>query len=115
MTTLAYLLGGNPEWSDHTIRVLRIIQDEAGIEEATTGTSAMIAELRVDAEVTVVVSDEPPMEVIARTSTDSAVCFVGVAVSAGAPEVNPLLQYKALVARLRGDVFLAKSWHDLNL
>ncbi|MBT8485451.1 MAG: hypothetical protein HKO59_15895 [Phycisphaerales bacterium] len=115
MLTLAYLLRGNPEWREHSIRVLRIIKDEGGVERARTGTETLVEELRVPASVEVIVSGDPPLEVIARTSSRAEVCFVGLSVQAiqGAAD-NPLDVYAELVAELRGNVFLTKSWHDLQ-
>ena len=115
MATMAYLLRSNPEWANHPVRVLRIIQDAAGTEDATTGTQDLLTELRVEARVEVIVSKAPPIEVIAETSRRSAVCFVGLAISAKNEEENPLDTYADLVAALEGNVFLTKSWHDLKL
>ncbi|NUN48866.1 MAG: hypothetical protein HUU15_08580 [Candidatus Brocadiae bacterium] len=114
MLTLAYLLRLRSEWSEHQLRVLRIIRDADGIEEARTGMAAIMVEQRVGAEVQIIVSTEPPLDVIGRTSEHSAVCFVGMAVKSIADSENPMGVYEALVAKLKGNVFLAKSWHDLQ-
>lgn len=117
MATLAWLLRSHLEWRGHPIRVLRVIRDPAGIEDAHDGTAALIAELRVDAQVEIIASTEPPLEVIARASRDSAVCFVGISVSTDPSAENQaiLAPYAELVGRLRGDVLLTKSWLDLEL
>ncbi|MHC5023523.1 MAG: APC family permease [Planctomycetota bacterium] len=114
MLTLAYLLRGNAEWQDHQIRVLRIIRDEAGVEAARSGMKEIIDEMRVPATVEVIVSTDPPMDVIARTSQSSDVCFVGVSVQAIVEQENPLALYTDLFTGLYGNVFLTKSWHDLQ-
>ncbi|MCA9290152.1 MAG: hypothetical protein KDA25_03425, partial [Phycisphaerales bacterium] len=112
MSTLAYLLNTNEDWKRHTIRILRIIRDEGGVDDAKAGTEDVLADLRIPAEVIVLVSEEPPLDVIAATSESAAVCFVGMSLVDS--EENPLDQYATLVERLRGNIFLAKSWHDLN-
>lgn len=114
MLTLAFLLRANSPWCDHTIRVLRIIRDPDGIQKAQAGTQQLVDDLRVGAQVDVLVSDDPPLDVIGRTSQWSAACFVGLSVSAIEARGNPLDVYAELVGRLKGNVFLAKSWQDLQ-
>jgi hypothetical protein len=114
MATLAYLLKGDKQWARHTIRVLRIIQDPAGAADATAGTRQVINELRIDAEVSVIVSDDPPLDVIARTSERSAITFIGMAVSSLSEDRHPLDMYASHIERLKGTVLLTKSWHDLK-
>lgn len=115
MLTMAHLLKSNSRWRDHVIRVLRIIPDEAGVERAEAGTREMIADFRIATEVRVIVSTEPVLDVIARVSERSAVCFAGVAVERNGSQENPLATYANLVTKLRGNVLLTKSWHDLGL
>jgi hypothetical protein len=115
MVTLAHLLRPNPEWRRHRIRVLRIIPDEAGQAEAEAALRKLMADARFRVSVQVIVSRDEPLEVIARESEFSSVCFVGMAMQALAAQERPLAGYAPLVARLKGDIFLTKSWHDLEL
>ncbi len=114
MLTLAYLMRLQPEWRCHRIRVLRIIRDPQGAQEAQDGMKKLVAERRVQADVEIVVDTSPPLDVIARESERSEVCFVGISVRSIQEDSNPLAAYEALVGRLRGNVFLSKSWHDLQ-
>lgn len=114
MLTLAHLLKSNMRWRNHDIRVLRIIKDEAGVAEAEAGTREMIAEFRIPTQVHVIVSTEAPLDVIARTSARSEICFAGMAIERLTSEDNPLAAYADMVASLRGNVLLTKSWHDLK-
>jgi hypothetical protein len=114
MLTLAHLLKSNLRWRNHRIRVLRIIKDEAGVEEAEAGTRELIADFRIPTEVRVIVSTETPLDVIARTSARSEICFAGIAVERLTAEDSPLAAYADLVASLHGNVLLTKSWHDLK-
>lgn len=114
MLTLAHLLKGSPRWRNHQIRVLRIISDPAGIQAAESGTRELIADFRVETNVEIIVSQDAPLDVIARTSEYSEICFSGIAVGSLAEDVNPLGEYSRLVSSLRGNVLLTKSWHDLK-
>lgn len=114
MLTLAHLLKSSHRWRNHTIRVLRIIKDKAGADAAESGTRELIADFRIPTEVHVIVSEDPPLEVIARTSRFSEICFAGVAVERLAERDNPLAAYADLVSSLQGNVLLTKSWHDLK-
>ncbi len=115
MTTLAHLMQANPEWRDTTLRVIRIIRDEAGIAEAEIGLGNLLKEARLTAEVKIVVSQEPPLDVIARTSARSAVCFLGMAIRALEEKDNPLDTFIPVVEQVQGSLILTKSWHDLEL
>ncbi len=114
MLTLAHLIHSNPPWQDHRIRVLRIIADEAGVQEAEAGTRELVDEFRIETEIRVIVSEDRPLDVIARTSERSEICFAGIAVERLAEQDDPLAAYADLVSRLRGNVLLTKSWHDLK-
>ncbi|HAV63984.1 MAG TPA: hypothetical protein DCY13_16660, partial [Verrucomicrobiales bacterium] len=115
MLTLAHLLQLSPRFHDHQLRVIRIISEEAGREKTMAAMNRMISDARMDAECTVLVSREPPLAVIAGHSERSEVCFVGVALQAGDDKVSPLDAYIPLVSAMRGNIFLTKSWHDLEL
>lgn len=114
MLTLADLLSNNIDWSDHKIRVLRIIRDESAVAEVKAGTEEAIESLRVPAEVEIIVSNEPPFETIARQSAVTEVCFIGMAVEAMEHQGDALHAYRNLVSSLQGNVFLTKSWQDLR-
>ncbi|MEZ5276594.1 MAG: hypothetical protein R3F07_09460 [Opitutaceae bacterium] len=115
MLTLAHLLreGAPGRWRNCRIRVRRIIAGLAGKEDATAGLTRMIKETRFDAEVDIVVGDGPALEMIARASANSALCFIGLALE-NPEDTDPLGPLKPLVAALKGDIILAKNWHDLH-
>lgn len=116
MLTLAHLLQLHPRFRDHQLRVIRIIAEEAGRDQAAGALQAMLAGARIAATATVLVSREPPLAVIAAHSERSDICFIGISLQQstdGSP--SPLDAYIPLVSALRGNVFLTKSWHDLEL
>jgi len=115
MLTLAYLIQQNPRWREHSIRLLRVVEAAEGRRQAENNLNQMVEEFRVQAQVITVVSKEPPLQVIARTSENSEVCFVGISMQALADKDDPLQRYDGVVAGLKGNVFLTKSWHDLEL
>jgi hypothetical protein len=63
MLTLAHLLqeGGGGTWRDHPDRVRRIISSEAGVADADANLRAAVDEMRIEAEVEIIVADKAPL------------------------------------------------------
>jgi hypothetical protein len=92
MVMLAHLLTLNWEWSNAEIRLIRLIQDEAGRQPAGDALRELLEAARVDATVDVLVSDAPFKEILGRHSGDASVVFLGFNV----PEedaADPFQQY----------------------
>ncbi len=115
MITLAHLMQSNRDWQEARIRILRIIRDEDGREAAEAGMADLLKDSRIEVEPVIVVSQDPPLESIARESARSAVTFVGVSVRTLEEEAGPLSSYAPLVDAIQGHLFLTKNWHDLEL
>ncbi|MDQ8184911.1 hypothetical protein [Pelagicoccus sp. SDUM812002] len=115
MITLAHLMQSNRAWQDARIRILRIIRDEDGREAAEVGMADLLKDSRIEVEPVIVVSQDPPLESIARESARSAVTFVGVSVRTLEETAGPLSSYAPLVDGIHGHLFLTKNWHDLEL
>ncbi|MDQ8182735.1 hypothetical protein [Pelagicoccus sp. SDUM812005] len=115
MITLAHLMQSNRAWQEARIRILRIIRDEDGREAAEAGMAELLKDSRIEAESVIVVSQDSPLESIARESARSAVTFVGVSVRTLEEEAGPLSSYAPLVDGIQGHLFLTKNWHDLEL
>ena len=115
MLTLAYLLQRNPSWREHTIRVLRIVEEEAARADALEGMKKMIDESRFEAETEIVVAQGEAFPVITQHSEKSAVCFLGLSIQALADKDDPLGYYDDLVAALKGNILITKSWQALEL
>jgi len=79
MLLLAHLLAQNQEWRSRPIRLLRMIENEAGREEVKKHLEGLIEQSRINATPHVVVS-ENPAEAIQRTSRSAAIVFLGLAV-----------------------------------
>lgn len=114
MLTLAHLWQQGAVGRSHRLRVRRIVATESGRAETELAMREMVRATRFEAEVDVVVDAGPPLEVIARESERSALCFVGLALETPQARDNPLAGLKPLVAGLKGEIILAKSWHDLH-
>jgi len=74
----------------------------------------MVEATRFDAEVDVIVSNDPPLQVIGQASERSSMCFIGFALESSQDDTNPLAAFKPVIDTLKGDVLLAKNWHDLH-
>jgi len=87
---LAHLLTRNWEWARADIRLLRVVESEAGRGPAAQALRGMVAAGRIEAEVEVVVSREPFATVLRRHSADAGLVLLGFRVAdagAGRPLV----------------------------
>ena len=76
MLLLAHLLQRNQEWRTRKIRLLRVIENEAGREEVQEHLEKLIDESRIRAEAEVVVSSDP-RGAIRDASSKAAIVFFG--------------------------------------
>jgi hypothetical protein len=77
MMILAHLLTLNWEWADAKIRLLRLIQDEAGRQPADQALRDLVHAARVNADVQIIVSEDKFCEVLQRHSQNASVVFLG--------------------------------------
>ncbi|MBN2211830.1 MAG: amino acid permease [Sedimentisphaerales bacterium] len=82
MVLLAHLLTLNQEWSQANIRLLRLIDDEAGRQPAQQALQELLNAARVDADVQIIVSRDSIETVLHRHSGDASVVFLGFSVPA---------------------------------
>jgi hypothetical protein len=88
MATLAHLLVQNWEWRDTTIRVLRVVPDDAGRESSRQAVKSLIEAARIRAEPRIIVSTEPFTEILHKHSSLSDVIFLGLQASEGEAPVD---------------------------
>jgi hypothetical protein len=74
---LAHLLTLNWDWMDSKIRLLRLVQDEAGGEPSANALREPFDAARLNAQVSVLVSTAPFAKVMQRHSGDATVVFLG--------------------------------------
>jgi amino acid transporter len=113
MLLLAHLVRQNPLWRTKTIRLLRVIDSEAGRDGALEGLSSMATLSRIEAESVVIVSENVP-EAIHQTSRSAALVILGMEPPAPGAEA---VFHESLEA-MAGDlprVLLVKSAGDMRL
>ena len=108
MVIFAYLLSLNPSLGVSEIRVLRIIENEAGVEEARSHLQSLLVEARVDGKVRVLVSDDAAKDVIAQESFDAELVFLGMELPEEGHEEGFMDVYDALTEKLK-NVVIVKS------
>ncbi len=77
MVLLTHLLTLNIEWSDASVRLLRLIRDEAGRKPATEALEKLLDTARVAGEAAVIASEDGFAEVLHRHSMDASVVLMG--------------------------------------
>ncbi|MGI9471117.1 MAG: amino acid permease [Rubripirellula sp.] len=77
MVLLAHLVLNHPLWQGRRLRLLRVVDNEAGIEEVRTHLDHLLKEARIKATTKVVVSNDPA-SAIQTTSRDAAFVFLGI-------------------------------------
>jgi len=78
MVILAHLLTRNWEWDRTAVRVLRVIEDEAGRQPTVTALQELIDAARIEATAEAIVSSVPFLEILHRHSRDATCVFLGV-------------------------------------
>ena len=76
MVLLAHLLLLHPQWSGRQLRLLRVVENDAGIEEVETHLKTLLKEARISALAKAVVSSDP-LAAIQTTSRNAAFVFLG--------------------------------------
>ena len=87
MLLLAHLLTKNWEWGNTTIRVLRVVPNEAGLAPALTALKGLIHAARVQAEALALVSDLPFPALLREHSGSADTVFLGAMVPSEEAEV----------------------------
>lgn len=113
MLTLADLLRSSAAWRGHQLRLVRVVSDEASRAAVEQDLDEILRDLRIECERQIIVSQDPILQVIARESKESEVCFTGLPIEQ--MDVQTLRErYGDLIKTLRGNVFLTKSWENLR-
>ncbi|MBW2471175.1 MAG: hypothetical protein JRE18_03755, partial [Deltaproteobacteria bacterium] len=77
MLLLAFLISENWEWTNTTIRILRVVDNEAGREPAEKDLQELINLARVECQINIVVSEESFVRVLHENSADSTCVILG--------------------------------------
>ena len=108
MVIFAYLLTLNDTWRRARMRVLRIIGNDAGVEESQAHLEKLLKEARVDGEAVVIVSKDSPRAVIASESDGADLVFMGMELPEENDEEAFMNRCDVLTESLR-NVVLVKS------
>lgn len=99
MALFAYLMTLDSAWSNSKIRILRIASSERDKLNAQKRLNTLKQQIRLDAEIKIIESQEDPNSIIARTSgSDADLVFLGVGATSGEEakesikDVQPLLE-----------------------
>lgn len=114
MVLLAHMLVQNPEWRERSIRLLRVVDNEAAQEETERHLRGLLGDARIKATVEVVISSNP-IEAIHNTSRYASMVFLGFQLP---PEDAPVAPFLAGMERLLeglGKVILVESAGDAAL
>ncbi|REK06723.1 MAG: amino acid permease [Planctomycetota bacterium] len=108
MLLLAYLLTQNSEWRGRTIRVLRVIENEAGRDEVLEHLRELIDTARIRAVPQVVIAPDVK-QAIRETSGSSAVVFLGFTPPEEGRERASFEEMESFAAELPRVVFVNSS------
>jgi hypothetical protein len=77
MVLLAHLILDNPLWQGRQLRLLRVVDNQAGIDEVRSHLDRLLRDARIKGVTKVVVSSDPP-SAIQTTSRNAAFVFLGI-------------------------------------
>lgn len=99
MVLLAHLMRENPAWRGARLRLLRVVENEAGIAEVETHLQGLLKEARIKGTTKVVVSNNPS-SAIQSNSRDAAFVFLGMQPPPDGEEEMFFHRIEGLVGRL---------------
>lgn len=108
MVLLAHLLITHPSWLGKRLRLLRVVDSEAGIEEVKAHLDGLLKEARIDGVTKVVVSNDP-VSAIQSTSRDAAFVFLGIQPPVAGEEEAFFHRTEALVGDLKRVAFVQSA------
>ena len=77
MVLLAHLVLEHPQWQGRQLRLLRVVDNEAGTDDVTAHLDKLLKDARI-AGITKVVVSSDPSSAIQTTSRDAAFVFLGL-------------------------------------
>ncbi|HHS14128.1 MAG TPA: amino acid permease [bacterium] len=113
MLLLAHLLRKNPEWREHSLRIIRPVAPRADVENITKEMREMLTLARIDSELVIIPSGNP-IKAVRRAMKPSAILFAGLEFDGkeSAAEVMPKMQQ---IVDLPGDIMLIHNAGDVSL
>jgi hypothetical protein len=109
MVLLAHLLAQNWPWAEADIRMLRLIEDEAGREPSTRALEDLLAMARVNARVQVLVSSRTFVDVLHQHSADASMVFLGFNIPDKESALNFQAKFETMMSELPTTLMIASS------
>ena len=100
MVMLAHLLSEHPEWDGRPLRLLRVVDRDAGLDEVQTHLEGLLKSARIIGKTKVVVSNDAA-SAIQTTSRDAAFVFLGMQSPAPGDEERFFERTEKLVGNLQ--------------
>ena len=110
MSLFAYLMTLDRAWTNARLRILRIVQDEREENLARDELTALRERARIPAQIEIIRSSDPPLEVIARESgTGADLVLLGLNAATGEDVRRHLGSIHELLRRLPTTVLVASN------
>ncbi len=114
MLILGHLMSRNWEWNNSELRVIRVVDDEAGLAPANQALEELIDESRVAATVITLVKDRPFAEMLYHQSSFSDCVFLGFDIPTPEREASWYENYRSLLKNMPPTVLVhARNEEDL--
>jgi hypothetical protein len=91
-----------------------VVEDIEVKSEVEANMQTILDEIGIPAEVCIFEQTGPIWDMIISHSQLSEVCFMGVDLSADSESAASLANVDGIAKTFHGNVFIAKSWEDLN-
>jgi hypothetical protein len=97
MLLLAFLISENWEWVNAKIRILRVVENEAGLAQAESALKKLLDLARVEGDVEVVLEEESFSRVLHKYSIDATCVILGFELPEKADEAEWHACYRSFV------------------
>ena len=113
MLLFAHLLSQNPKWRNRTIRLMRVVGDEAAKDEVLNHLNGLAVQARINVETDVFISKHP-QDIIGKQSQNAAIVFLGFEMPEEGHEAKFYKQMEYLSERIPRVLFV-NSTGDMTL
>jgi hypothetical protein len=116
MLLLAYLIERHPTWHDAEVRLIRVVDDSAGVPTTTAHMDNLLREIRMDATPVVVVNKDrkPFTDIIREMAVDTDLTILGMGLPAVGDEATYAERIHKLVVSV-GSVLLVRNAETYDL
>ena len=99
MVLLAHLILEHPDWNGQRLRLLRVVESDAGVSEVQSHLRGLLDSARIEGDIKVVVSGDP-LAAITHQSRNAALVFLGMSVPTPGGEDALFDRIENIAARL---------------